>query len=184
VVLAEPERLPPPSGAITVTANRSGALVRLDGEPAGFTPLALPAVPIGVHQIVVSQAGVRPLEESVSVHPDERAWITASLMPPPSTERSPLTWVVGGTGILALVAGAVLTGFAVDTHDRYSAALGADPDPDTVGQLRDLGGGLNIGADVMFSVAAAGLGGGILLFFVTESTRDQPSSSTIDRGPR
>jgi len=180
VVVAEPSALPPATAAITVTANRSGALVRLDGVETGFAPLALPTVPPGEHALEVSQAGTRPWSGSVSVRPDERAWITVQLEPPASTERSPLTWVAGGFGILSLVAGAVFAGLAVDQRSQYDAEAAGSPEPGVLYEIESLGTAFSVAADTFFVVGGLGLGAAVLLYFVTETTHDEPSSATVD----
>lgn len=184
VVVADPPPLPEPTGALTVTANRAGALVRVDGEAAGFAPLALPALAVGEHTVAVSHAGDRSWEGRVAIAADERAWVTASLTPPASTDRSPLTWVAGGVGIAALVAGGALLGVAADNHSRYEAERAASPDMATLMALRDDGIALNVAADSMLIVGGLGLGLGVALYFLTESTSDVPPSANVSREAR
>ncbi|MCB9593586.1 MAG: PEGA domain-containing protein [Sandaracinaceae bacterium] len=185
VTVAEPQPLPAPSGALTVTANRTGALIRIDGEPAGFVPLALPTLGVGDHTVAVSHAGDRAWEGRVEIRANERAWVTASLTPPASTDRSPITWVIGGLGVAGLLTGGVLVGLATHQHSQFEGELGASsPDPNVLSSLRDQGVAFNTAADATLILGAIGLGVGITLFFLTESTTDEPPSATITREAR
>src|ERR1041384_1612150 len=52
--------LPPPAGAWGVRANLDGALVRVDGEPAGFTPVVIDKVRAGQHKLEIVGEGREP----------------------------------------------------------------------------------------------------------------------------
>lgn len=180
-LFAEPLRLPERTGAVTVTANRAGALVRLDGEPAGFVPLSLTSVSLGEHQIEVSQAGVRSWSGALEVNADERAWVTAQLTPPAATERSVFTWVFGGVGAAGLLAGITVAALAADQRASHDALLMASPTASALQDSRNEGAALNLAADTLLLSGAVMLGVAALLFFLTESTRDEPSSAAIAR---
>ena len=49
--------VPPSSGALIVRANLAGALVRVDGQEAGFTPAVIDKVRAGTHRVEVLADG-------------------------------------------------------------------------------------------------------------------------------
>ena len=77
--------VPAPAGprsaaiGLQIDSRPSGAQVWLDGAPAGVTPLFVPAVPSGSHQVRIELPGYRPWTTSVSVTAGEQARVAASL---------------------------------------------------------------------------------------------------------
>ena len=77
--------VPAPTGprsaqiGLQIESRPSGAQVWLDGAPAGVTPLFVPAVPSGSHQVRIELTGYRPWTTSVSVTAGEQARVAASL---------------------------------------------------------------------------------------------------------
>ncbi|MCP3098294.1 TonB-dependent receptor [Myxococcus sp. K15C18031901] len=73
-----------PTGRLIVTANRDGATVRVDGQPAGFTPTVV-TLPEGEHTLEVESREVRPLRQKVTIVADQEAKLHAELRyaPPP-----------------------------------------------------------------------------------------------------
>lgn len=175
-VRAEPIPRPPPTGELVVTASSAGALVTVDGEAAGFAPAVLAGLSLGAHRVRLEQPGLVPWEDEVEVTGDERAWLTVTLEPPPRTDRSPATWVLGGIGASALV-GAIVTGaFAVDQHSQWVAA----PDP----TVRSTGQTLAIATDVLLVSGVVALATAVVLWFATEYVDQRPSRGTVSRGER
>lgn len=74
----------PPTGRLVVTANRAQAQVRVNGQPAGFTPTVL-LLPPGEHRVEVEAREVEPLRQRVSVVAGEQVAVHAELRyaPPP-----------------------------------------------------------------------------------------------------
>ena len=70
--------LPPPTGNLVVTANRDGALVKVDGKETGFTPVVLPLTE-GRHKVTVSFEDLKPFEEEVKMKVGEQTWVKADL---------------------------------------------------------------------------------------------------------
>ncbi len=70
--------LPAPTGTLVVTANHDGALVRVDGKEAGFTPAVL-SLPVGEHQVAVFMSDMRPHHERVVIEEGGKAWLKADL---------------------------------------------------------------------------------------------------------
>ena len=71
--------LPLITGTLVVDALEKGALIEIDGLAAGFTPAVLTAVPAGIHVLRVSLPGYRQFEHEISLEPDGRVAVTASL---------------------------------------------------------------------------------------------------------
>jgi outer membrane receptor for ferrienterochelin and colicins len=65
--------LRPLTGSIVVQADERGALVTVDGKPAGFTPAVIPNVPAGRRKVKVTLRGYAPVEIEVDVVPGRQA---------------------------------------------------------------------------------------------------------------
>jgi len=177
------EALPPPRGEITVTSNVSGAVVTLDGDEVGFTPVVLPDIRAGAHRVAVNREGLRPWSGAVRVTEDERAFLTVTLEEPGARRRSPLSWLVGGGGVVALSAGLVVGGFALDTHASFDDAI-AGGNGDRAAALRSRGEVLNVIADALLVAGGASLAAGVTLYLVSGAGPDRESAATIARGER
>lgn len=178
---AELTALPQPVGTLTVTANQPGALVTVDGTPAGFTPLALEAVPVGERSIGVEREDLDPWQGEVEVRNEEPTWLTLTLEEAePETTHSPATWLLGGAGLAAIVAGGATGIVALRTHADYEEALSSG-NPDAM-QLRQRGRRLNAVADTLLVVGGVSLAAAVVLF-VFEQLRDpEPSTAIVSRG--
>jgi outer membrane receptor protein involved in Fe transport len=71
--------LPPPAGALVVRANLDGALVRVDGKEAGFTPGVIDNVVVGRHKVEISAEGREPAVANVDVKENERAFVDVKM---------------------------------------------------------------------------------------------------------
>ncbi|MCA1829695.1 MAG: TonB-dependent receptor, partial [Myxococcales bacterium] len=71
----------PLTGSILVEADEPGALVKIDGQPAGFTPAVIQNVPVGSRRISVSLHGFVPSQFTVDVAPDQQSQKGVSLTP-------------------------------------------------------------------------------------------------------
>ena len=69
------------TGALVVDADEAGALIEIDGQPAGFTPAVVDAVPVGRHTVRVSLPGFTPFSTEVEVSTDARVAVAALLRP-------------------------------------------------------------------------------------------------------
>jgi outer membrane receptor protein involved in Fe transport len=63
----------PLTGSILVEAEEPGALIAVDGRPAGFTPGVIQNVPVGRRKLRVSLRGRVPVDLEVEVQPDQQA---------------------------------------------------------------------------------------------------------------
>jgi outer membrane receptor for ferrienterochelin and colicins len=166
-VQLRPDPLPARTGQLVVTANRSGALVEVDGAPLGFTPTILPRVPVGVREVRLSLPGVEPWRGDVEVRPSGRGFVTANLEPPASEAPPPAAWAVGGVGAAALVAGAVVAGVAASHHADFAARLAADRGEDLAAR-RATGERLNAAADGLWVAGGLSVVAGALLYLLLE----------------
>lgn len=168
------------TGDITVTSNIAGALVELNGEPAGFSPTVLSNVPAGTHALRIHTPSKLDWSGKIEVASEERSWLTVSLQDPPTVHHSTGTWIVAGLGGAALVTGGVLALLARQAHrDFEGAPAGSDR---TV--LRERGIALNLAADVTLISGAIATGAALVLYFATAERRGEPSSVSLSRSKR
>ena len=74
--------LAPLTGSIVVQANEAAALVTVDGQPSGFTPVVLRGVPAGRRRVRVSQRGFTPYEAVLDVKPGQEAQLVDVALDP------------------------------------------------------------------------------------------------------
>lgn len=67
------------SGTLLVQADEAGAVIQIDGEPAGFTPAVIDRVPVGRHRVTVTFEGYAPYVADVDVTADARVSVDAVL---------------------------------------------------------------------------------------------------------
>jgi len=179
-VAAAPALIRAPTSDLTVTANVAGGLVELDGEPAGFAPTVLTAVPVGEHRVRVRSPLRLAWTGTVPVTAAERTWVTVSLEEPPTVHRSPATWVVGGLAGAMLGAAGVLGVMAGNTHAEFESA---DPHSDR-SALRDRGIALNTASTALLVSGLIAAGSAVALYFLTSETRGRESSAAVERRRR
>jgi len=74
--------LRPPVGVVLVGTTEPGALVTIDGRPAGFTPAVIPGVAAGKRRVRVVRQGYAPFEREIAVKQGEQADLgTLDLVP-------------------------------------------------------------------------------------------------------
>jgi tetratricopeptide (TPR) repeat protein len=61
-----------PAGSLRIDVKPRGAEVLLDGEMMGTTPLYIPAVPAGVHELVVRRTNFKTYSEKILVAPGDQ----------------------------------------------------------------------------------------------------------------
>jgi outer membrane receptor for ferrienterochelin and colicins len=155
-IVAEPEALPPPSGELTVTSNVVGAIVTLDGQPIGFTPLVLPDAAIGRHRVRVNAEGHSAWRGETDVAAGRRSWITVSLAPPEVT-RSQVTWWAFSIAAANAIMGA---GFGIFALERRAAF--------DDGRISSADDAAAVTADFCFVTAIGHAIAGLVLYFATE----------------
>lgn len=180
------EVLPPPTGDLTITSSAAGAVIQLDGEPAGFAPTLLTGLSLGEHRVRLEHPGLSPYEGSVSIDENARGWLTVTLEEPATTDRSPATWAVGAIGVACVLAGAITGGFAIDTHNQFEQATGPNPPAGGTApqQLRSTGLALDYTTDALLATGVVSLVVATILYFATEHTDARESRANFSAGER
>jgi outer membrane receptor for ferrienterochelin and colicins len=75
-------QLQPDTGTVVVDASEPGALVEIDGRAVGFTPVVVPAVPVGTRTLRVSRPGFAPVERPIEVVTDRQVDATGLQLVP------------------------------------------------------------------------------------------------------
>ena len=97
----------PGTGTLTVASNPTGAQIYLDNVYVGITPVTLPTVAAGTHQLLIRQQGYADWEATVQVASGQTTPVDAALVAAPPT-GIPLS---AGIAVFALVImGAALAG--------------------------------------------------------------------------
>ena len=110
--------LPPPSGALVVRANLDGALVRVDGKEAGFTPAVIDKVRVGAHQLEVLAEGREPMTLQVVVEKDERTKVEVKLryaLPRVQAAERQLTRAQDAPASISIISAQEIRGFGYAT---------------------------------------------------------------------
>lgn len=68
-------------GTMVIATRPAGARVFLDGRPAGTTPVTIPNVSPGAHQLRLELPGHRPWTTAVDVTSNQTRRVSASLEP-------------------------------------------------------------------------------------------------------
>jgi hypothetical protein len=71
-------QLEPLTGLLQISTDEPGALVRVDGQPRGFSP-TLVTVPVGVHEVRVELEGFRDETYQTTVREDEETNLTVAM---------------------------------------------------------------------------------------------------------
>jgi outer membrane receptor for ferrienterochelin and colicins len=171
------QELPAATGDITVTSNVPGALVELNGEPAGFSPTVLSNVGVGTHRVRVRSPSRVSWQGTLDVKALERSWLTVSLEEPPSTQRSTATWVVAGLGVASLATAGTFGVLASRAHSEFESTP-ADRDRSAI---LDRGKTFNTVADAALISGLIATATAVVLYFVTAETRGEPSSASVAR---
>ncbi len=170
-----------PTGAATVTANVTGALVTLDGRERGFTPQVLAGIPVGDHALEVRAEGMRTYEGTLSVEEDDHAWVTVDLEGESATGVGPATWIVGGLALALGAAAGITTGFAADANARFEARRAMMQPASAVASESQ---SLNLAADSLWVGAGVAALIAVVLLATTSDFEARPSRATITRGER
>ena len=72
----------PITGTLIVDADERGALIEVDGKPAGYTPAVLSNIQVGDHMVRVTSRGFEPTEIPVTVAEDETVDVGRVMLSP------------------------------------------------------------------------------------------------------
>jgi hypothetical protein len=188
-------------GHLAVVSNVAGATVSIDGEPAGTTPLAEPAlVSVGIRHLRAVYTGPGPARapvetdaavavgETVTVHLDfaelpepapapPRSAATAVAPPPRGANHTP-SIVAFGVAVAGAVAGGVFGGLTLGDKSRLTdecagKACAPKDQPDIDAASRD--GAIST---VAFSVAGAALAAGVVLWLAAGPGHTENAGTT------
>ena len=162
-------KLPVPLGRLRVLTNVASALVLVDGEEAGFSPL-IKELERGQHAIAVSKPGFKPWEGSVQIDPASLMGGEVTLMPSHAGRaESAWQWT-----LLATTAAATILGGASGV-----LALGASEDFERNPSERafERVGDLNLAADALLGVAVVAGAATLALYLAGGSAADEVSTA-------
>lgn len=113
-------------GQLQVLASEDDALVHLDTQEVGRTPIELyPNIPIGRHRVQVKKPGFLLYDQDVVINHRETTLLQVELIDEDTLTPWYRRWWVW-TGAAALVAGAVTTGVLLQNHDTTATFDGAN----------------------------------------------------------
>ncbi len=100
---------PRQNGSVALTSVPTGASVTLDGRYEGTTPVIVPDVLPGNHEIVLTYPGYAPLKQSISVGSSQTTAINANLVvsTEPAVSTGSLTVITDPSGAQVSIDGAV-----------------------------------------------------------------------------
>jgi hypothetical protein len=122
-----------PAPVVAVRSEPAGAMVLLDGEPLGTTPVELPVKP-GKHELRITKAGYIAQTRSIDLVNGVRESMSFELqtIPAPERRRRPVRWAIGWTALAAGAASTVTGATLLALHGRpirskcHGAAVDAD----------------------------------------------------------
>ncbi len=110
--------VPPPSGALIVRSNLDGALVRVDGREAGFTPSVIDNIPAGRHQVEVLSEGREKVVQQIEILQNERSFMDARLrytLPRVVAAEKELTRAQDAPASISVISAEEIRGFGYTT---------------------------------------------------------------------
>jgi len=169
-------------GVLTVKSQPPGAMVRVDGEVAGETPLALSgSLADGPHAVVLRFPDGTEVNQTAVLRAGEEATVEVSLTAgaQPEVEDGPavgalLGWSMVGASLVAALGGGALGLLAALAQDRYSAERVVDgvtvqeidrAEAKAVAQEIE---GYVLGAEVAFGASLALALGGAVAFALSD----------------
>jgi hypothetical protein len=179
--------------SIEVEGGVDDAKISVDGAPAVPAPLAWSGAP-GKHKVRVTRDGYYPVERffeaTTGVNPklSVKLLVEAGKEPPPSAKKDAAvaanegggldvptgSWIAGGVGAGALLGGVVFGAMASGLES--DATEGPDGVLAITRQDAQDGGTYALTANVLFGVAALGVGAGVALFLLDD---DAPATASL-----
>jgi len=75
-------------GSLVVAADETGAVIRVDGEPVGFTPAVVDRIPIGTHELTVELEGYQTWRQTIELSAGQRVDVYADMIVPTDVEAA------------------------------------------------------------------------------------------------
>ena len=159
---------------LSVVTDPAGAVVSLDGQPLGETPLTIGDLDPGARRLSLAAAGREGWETEVLLEPGSATRVNATLVDPDDRPWSGWRWLGYGSGAALVVAGAVVGVLALSARSSFF------DDPNPTAADHDRIETLNLAADLL-------MGGGIVVLATTlvidlASAPAATSSGTVELG--
>lgn len=162
----------PRYGYLRVKSGTSGALVRVEGEEVGVTPVHRHRLRVGTYRVYVSKKGFQTWEKRTTIVSGQVTVVNVRLSP--RTSKRQMAWFIGGTVVtgMLLVSGVAMTLTAINARNEY--------DDRPTASLRRQGRTYTIAADALFAV---GLVIGAITGFLTWRLKPSPSKADVVVSP-
>ncbi len=178
---------PPPRGTLSVRSTPSGAIVLLDGQAIGETPLSRRTIAVGAHRVTLRREGhverTLPVEIADGTERQLDVWLAAVSREAPAPRRRRWTWVAGGLGLAALGAGVALGVAARSDHRRWEELRVAGLDPVAWEDLRSAGQRKQLAANLLRASGGVLAATGVVLF-VLEGRRGRGAVRKLELATR
>lgn len=186
-------------GILIVESETRGAVVYVDDERQGKTPLKSPVfVDLGKHTVVVKRGAEELHREAVKVAGGQRVTIRTAaegdepaVSEEPAVEPSPMTapqdegparvwtWVAFGVGGAAAVAAGITGGVAASKKSTLEDNCPNKQCPQSEWDTLDSANTLATTASVLIAVAGVGLAAGVVLYIVEPGLGEEEQTVTI-----
>lgn len=171
----------PTLGRLSIVSAPAGAFVRVDGQPAGTTPIEAFELPKGEHVVQTELSGYSVDTRHVNIVVGESIELSFLLVPVSGFGSTPggrpqwPTWALAGVGVVAMAVGGWAGMQAVGARDDADALVRGGAGPEDRGRYDDLVGDMNSRqtlADAMFVSSGVALAGAAAWWFWPASSEN------------
>jgi cytochrome c biogenesis protein CcdA len=181
-------------GMVLVEAEVEGAVVYVDDERQGETPLASPVfVDLGKHTVVVKRGAAELHREAVKVAGGQRVTIRVAAADEPAGPEEPApqavpedegpqrvwTWVAFGVGGAAAITAGITGGIAASKESTLADECPDKQCPQSEWKTLDSARTLATTTSALIAVAGVGIAAGIVLFFVEPGLGEEQPAVAI-----